>query len=128
MHNDTQFPQVSVGHVTLNTDRMDDTIRFMLSVGMHSVFQGPEVSVLELRGGTHLLLFHTDERTADEATFDLMVDDLQAMHARLAGLGYETSAIRDMPEIEHRTFDVREPAGTRITFFSSHAVCRPAHE
>jgi len=119
----THGPKVSVGHVVLHTGRMDETTQFMLAVGLHSVFQGPDISVLELRGGTHLLLFRAEEPVSAEASFDLMVDDLHSMHDRLAGLGYRPSPIERRPDIGHETFDVAEPSGTRITFFSSHATC-----
>ena len=105
---------------------MDESVQFMLAVGMSSVFQGAEVSILELRGGTHLLLFPREEPTIGQASFDLMVDDLHSMHRRLCELGYEPSPIEAKPDIGHETFDVVEPAGARITFFSSHATCEPA--
>jgi len=125
---DPHRPQVSVGHVVLHTSRMDETVRFMLAVGLRSVFSGPEVSVLELRGGTHLLLFHSEAAVAGEAAFDLMVDDLHSMHHRLAERGYTPSPIEHRPDIGHETFDVVEPSGTRIRFFSSHATCEVAKE
>jgi hypothetical protein len=48
-----QRPQVSVGHVALETDRMEESVQFMRTIGMRPVFQGAEVSVYELRVGEH---------------------------------------------------------------------------
>lgn len=117
-------PAVSIGHVTLRTHCMKDSIRFMQAVGMQMVFEGSQVSILELRGGTHLLLFPSDEPSEEPASFDLMVDDLPAMHRKLSGLGYEVSPIVERPEVGHETFEVTEPSGARITCYSSHATCR----
>ncbi len=70
-------PTVGVAHVVLQTDRMEESSRFMRIVGMRPVFDGPEVSVYEMRGGTHLILMRKDVIAAGgDATFDLMVDDL----------------------------------------------------
>ena len=57
-------PPVAVAHVVLETDRMEQSAGFMQSVGMRPVFLGPQVSVLELRGGTHLILMRKDSVTA----------------------------------------------------------------
>ena len=45
-----QRPSVGVAHVVLETDRMEESARFIRTIGMRPMFQGPEVSVYELRG------------------------------------------------------------------------------
>ena len=118
------MPEVSVAHVTLSTPCMADSIRFMLAVGMKTVFEGTDVSILELRGGTHLLLFPCDKSVDTAASFDLMTDDIHALHRKLTQQGYAPAAIEDRPQIGHESFEVRDPSGARITCFSSHATCR----
>lgn len=115
-------PSVSVAHVVLYTDRMTESAQFMRTVGMVPVFDGPQVSVYELRGGTHLLLLHKDAVTPGDAAFDLMVDDIHAAHQHFTALGLAPSPIESRPAIEHEVFTLREPAGHVITFFSSHAT------
>ena len=118
-------PAVGVAHVILHTDRMERSAQFMRTIGMRPIFDGPEVSVFELRGGTHLLLMRRDEVVEGAASFDLMVDDLHAAHRRFETLGLEPSPIEARPAIDHEVFTVREPAGNVITFFSSHASGEP---
>ena len=118
-------PAVGVGHVVLETDRMEESARFMRTIGMRPIFDGPEISVYEMRGGTHLLLMLNEELDASDAAFDLMVDDLHETHARLASLGLDPSPIEARPAIDHEVFTVQEPAGHTITFFSSHASGEP---
>jgi hypothetical protein len=120
-----QRPAVGVAHVVLRTDRMEESARFMSTIGMRPIFDGPEVSVFEMRGGTHLILMRKDGVVAGEASFDLMVDDLHATHRRFASLGLAPSPIEARPAIDHEVFTVREPAGNVITFFSSHASGQP---
>jgi catechol 2,3-dioxygenase-like lactoylglutathione lyase family enzyme len=117
-------PPVWVGHVVLYTNRMAESAHFMRTIGMRSIHEGEEVSVFELRGGTHLILLRKDEVTPDDASFDLMVDDLRATHARFSSLGLAPSEIEARPAIDHELFQVREPAGHVITFFSSHVAGR----
>ena len=118
-------PTVGVAHVVLNTDRMEESARFMRTIGMRTVFEGPQVGVYEMRGGTHLILMLKSKIVAGDASFDLMVDDLHATHQRFASLGLAPSPIEARPAIDHEVFTVREPAGHIITFFSSHVTGKP---
>jgi len=104
---------------------MEESARFMQTIGMRPFFLGPQVSVLELRGGTHLILMLKNNVAAGNAPFDLMVDDIHATHARFTSLGLSPSAIEARPAIDHEVFTVREPAGHVITFFSSHVSGKP---
>jgi hypothetical protein len=113
-------PPVWVGHVVLETDRIGDSARFMRTLGMRVVHEGSEVAIFELRGGTHLILLARPTVTPGDAPFDLMVEDLHAAHRRFAALGLAPSAIEAVPRIDHELFRVTEPAGHRITFYSSH--------
>ena len=120
-----QRPSVGVAHVVLHTDRMNDTAQFMRTIGMRPVFDGPDVSVYEMRGGTHLIMMKVEKIVPGEAQFDLMVDDLRETHKRFISLGLSPSSIEARPQIDHEVFTVREPAGHVITFFSSHASGKP---
>jgi ribosomal protein S18 acetylase RimI-like enzyme len=120
-----QRPPVGVAHVVLETDRMEESTRFMLAIGLRPIFDGPQVSVFEMRGGTHLLLMLKDQVVAGNAPFDLMVDDLRANHRQFTSLGLSPSPIEARPTIDHEVFTVLEPAGHVITFFSSHASGKP---
>ena len=120
-------PTVSVAHVVLYTNRMAESAQFMRTVGMVSIFDGPQVSVYELRGGTHLLLMQRDAVVAGEAPFDLMVDDIHAAHTQFTALGLAPSPIEGRPAIDHEVFTLREPAGYVFTVFSSHATATQGH-
>jgi len=118
-------PPLGVAHVVLETDRMEESAHFMRTIGMRPIFQGPEVSVYELRGGTHFILMLKSKVVAGNPPFDLMVDDLHATHQRFTSLGLAPSPIEARPAIDHEVFTVREPAGHVITFFSSHVSGKP---
>jgi Glyoxalase-like domain len=117
-------PPVWIGHVVLETDRLEETAEFMRTIGMRSIVQRPEVAVLELRGGTHLVLVAKPEVVPSDAPFDLMVDDLQATRQHFIGLGLAPKPI-ERASPDHERFLLREPAGHVITFFSSHVSDQP---
>ena len=114
-------PPVWVGHVVLETNRLDESAQFMRTIGMRPVYQGSEVAIFELRGGTNLILLPKNEVVQGDAPFDLMVEDLRATHQQFTSLGLAPTPIEAMPSIDHELFRVREPAGHLITFYSNHA-------
>jgi catechol 2,3-dioxygenase-like lactoylglutathione lyase family enzyme len=117
-------PPVWVGHVVLETARLEETAQFMRKVGLRPIVRRPNVAVLELRGGTHLVLVSKPEVVAGEASFDLMVEDLRATHQRFIGLGLAPTPIEAVSD-NHERFLVREPAGNVISFFSNHVSGQP---
>ena len=118
-------PSVWVGHVVLETTRMEQSAQFMMTIGMRPLSRGPDVAIFELRGGTHLVLVRKDEVVPGDAPFDLMVEDLHATHEHFTSLGLAPTSIEAMPSVAHEFFRVREPAGHLITFFSNHVSGNP---
>jgi catechol-2,3-dioxygenase len=86
-------PSVWVGHVVLETDRLHDSAEFMKKIGMRSIHEGSDVAILELRGGTHLILTRKPTVVPGTAPFDLMVDDLHQAHRLFTSLGLAPTAI-----------------------------------
>ncbi len=111
-------PPVWVGHIALGTPDLEGTRRFMLELGMRQIVHGDQIVVLELRGGTHLILLPSESAGSGPAPFDLMVEDLAATHRDLEAKGLETSSIAKKEF--HTSFTVRSPSGHLITFNSSH--------
>jgi catechol 2,3-dioxygenase-like lactoylglutathione lyase family enzyme len=116
-------PLVWVGHIHLPTTNVSASNAFMQQLGMRPLVERETFAVLELRAGTHLVLEQRDAVPAGRADFDLMVDDLEATHARLVAAGLGPSPIE--PGNIHRSFTVRDPGGLEIRFNSSHASGEP---
>ena len=117
-------PPVWVGHVVLETDRLEESATFMRKLGMRPIVERPEVAVLELRGGTHLVLISKPKINAGDAPFDLMVEDLEGSHKSFTELGLDPTPIERVSP-EHEGFKVREPAGHLITVYSNHVSGQP---
>ena len=118
-------PPVWIGHTFLDATDLDKTATFMRTLGMRDIFQSDSIVVLELRGGTHLVLQPTDEAIAPgtKAPFDLMVDEIDASHEEFEKLGLSPSAIKDGRI--HRSFTIADPSGYEITINSTHVSDLP---
>lgn len=118
MTTDSERPPVWVGHVVLRTRRQTESAAFMRALGMRFIVAEDDAVILELRGGTHLILLDDKDAEPGDAPFDLMVDDIEATHRICASQGLSPTKI-EKGSI-HRTFFVTEPSGHRIKFFDSH--------
>ena len=111
-------PGVWVGHVVLSAADVAESVTFYVQLGMREVVVAENASVLELRGGTHLVIIKGEP--APQAPFDLMVEDLEATHDEWVRRGLEVSEIQQVPF--HQMFTVIDPSGTAVTVNSSHVV------
>ena len=112
-------PPVWIGHTLLTVSDIGRSAQWWTGIGMRPVERNEHVAVLELRGGTHLVLVPGAPDTGD-APFDLMVDDLDATHAAWAELGVDVSEI-SQGRI-HNTFTATDPDGYVVTVNNSHVA------
>jgi hypothetical protein len=120
-----QRPPVAVGHVRLNVIDVAAAARWLETVGLRPIVTRDELAVLELRGGTHVVVRQSEQRPAPGAgaPFDLMVDDVDATHRDCAEKGLSPSPIK-RGRI-HDSFELPGPDGWTFTVNSSHASGQP---
>jgi hypothetical protein len=118
-------PPVAVGHVRLNVTDVGAAARWLETVGLRPIVTRDELAVLELRGGTHVVVRRGEQPPAPGAgaPFDLMVDDVDAVHRDYTEKGLSPSPIR-RGRI-HDSFEVAGPDGWVFTVNSSHASGQP---
>ena len=118
-------PPVAVGHVFLEVSDVAEAARFFAGRGLRPIGEGEDFAVLELRGGTHLLLSRTRTKIKPnaDAPFDLMVDDIEAAREDCKRSGLRPSRLRRSHF--HRSFTIAGPDGYVFTITSSHAGNRP---
>jgi len=116
-----QRPPVAVGHVWLSATDVTAADRWLQSVGLRPIFADDGLAVLELRGGTHVVVRKTDQppEAGAAAPFDLMVDDIEAVRRDYAAKGLGPSEI-SRGRI-HDSFHLTGPDGCDFTVTSSHA-------
>ena len=115
-------PDVAVGHLRLPVDDVDAAHQFFVSVGMRDVLKRDDFAILELRGGTHLILTPAESpiEPGQRTPFDLMVDDVDAAHARFIAAGATATPI-ERGKI-HDSFSAQGPSGYVVPVNSSHVV------
>ena len=114
-------PKLAVGHVSLEVEDVGDAYAFFVRHGMRDIFKSDTFGVLELRGGTHLVLSRSEEAIAPgrKAPFDLMVDDIDQAREEFTSAGVTATEI-SCGRI-HDTFHIEGPNGYRFAVTSSHA-------
>ena len=119
-------PPVAIGHVTLRVEDVARAAIFYTELGLRPVMQNPSMAILELRGGTHLMLFKAKRapKAGRVGSFDFMVDEVETMRARLARLGVETTEPAEDEVSGHRWFQARDPDGHLLNIYSDHTQGR----
>jgi catechol 2,3-dioxygenase-like lactoylglutathione lyase family enzyme len=133
-------PPVAIGHVAMTVGDLEASYRFYVDLGLRTMGKSEDMAILELRGGTHLLLFKRggpaeggDEGPLDQpptAALDLMIagrsqEDLAAFRNRLVEGGHAPDPILNQRFFGHYVFKARDPDGAEITVSTSHASDRP---
>jgi hypothetical protein len=113
-------PPVAIGHVWLRVTNIPHATQYFVTLGLRLIHQAQTIAVLELRGGTHLVLQPAPEPIPSgmPAPFDLMVDDIVVARRQYGELGLNPSAIES--GMIHRSFTLSGPDGYVITMTSSH--------
>jgi hypothetical protein len=112
---------VWTGHVLLQSRDPVAAAHFYEAIGMRPVQVQADFSVLEMRGGTHLGIRRNPEHVASGPVgWDLMVDDIDATHARWQADGLRVTSIVDGPP--HRSFEMTDADGHVLVVRDSHVV------
>ena len=119
-------PSVSIGHVTLRVSDIPRSAEFYKRLGLRPIVEQSGLAILELRGGTHLLLFRARSKPQRRVirTFDFMVDNAEALRDELTSSGIAPGEVREDRLSGHRMFDVTDPDGHVITILSDHTEGR----
>jgi len=116
---DTERPPVALGHAFLRTTESKATIELLLSLGFRKIVAKDDFAVLELRGGTHVVVREVEAAEQPEGVgWDIMVDDIDATRADYSARGLSVTDIR-RGRI-HDNFDLTLPDGRPIEINSSH--------
>jgi hypothetical protein len=120
-----QRPPVAVGHVRLPVVDVAAAATWLETVGLRPIVTMDDLAVLELRGGTHVVVRRGEQAPTPGAIapFDLMVDDIDAAHRDYAAKGLSPSPV-SRGRI-HDSFQLPGPDGWTFIVNSSHASGQP---
>ena len=134
-------PELAVGHLVFKVADLKSSCEFYSNLGIPPFAIEEGVAVIELRGGTHLLLLEVDqpagEGIAESLTgqfherfseqFDLMIkgkglNELKKYRSELISRGIAAGEIPDETFFGHYLFCIKDPDGNGITIYTSHAI------
>jgi catechol 2,3-dioxygenase-like lactoylglutathione lyase family enzyme len=133
--------KLAVAHLVFKVADLKSSCQFYSNLGIPPFFADEEVAIIELRGGTHLILLSVDSMTeegiAESLTgqfhrrfseqFDLMiegksVDELKKYRLELISRGIAAGEIPDETFFGHHLFCTKDPDGNGITIYTSHSI------
>ncbi|MFP6890794.1 MAG: VOC family protein [Nitrospinota bacterium] len=117
-------PAVALGHVSLEVSDLPASAEFFTGLGMREIVLRDSFAVLELRGGSHLILNQAEGPVSPgtKVPFDLMVDDIEATRDAFEERGLSPSGF-EKGQV-HTEFTISEPDGCIVTMTSSHTSGR----
>lgn len=110
-------PRFGIGHMSFPASDVATMTEFYTKIGMRLVVSMGRAAILELRGGTHLILQPGDPGSA---TLDLIVDDIDETWAVLDAAGATPGPIRRGSP--HDRFTATDPEGNVLSVNSNHAI------
>ena len=118
-------PPVAVGHVQLPVQNISNATDFLKKIGLRLVFENKNIAVLELRGGTHLIIEkkRIQDRKGKQAPVDFMVDNLKEARDKYAKIGLKPTPINKGKV--HSSFYIPGPSGWVFKITSTHVTNLP---
>ena len=133
--------ELAVAHLVFRVADLKRSCEFYSNLGLPPFFTDGKVALIELRGGTHLLLLEVDqlagEGIAESVTgqfhqrlserFDLMIkgkglSELKNYRLELISRGIVAGEIPDEMFFGHHLFCIKDPDGNGITIYTNHAI------
>jgi catechol 2,3-dioxygenase-like lactoylglutathione lyase family enzyme len=133
--------ELAVAHLVFKVTDLKRSCEFYSNLGIPPFAIDGEAALIELRGGTHLLLLEVDQLAggdmAESVTgqfhkrfseqFDLMIKgkdlkELEKYRLELIGRGIAAGEIPDEKFFGHYLFCIKDPDGNGITIYTSHAI------
>lgn len=132
---------LSASHVVLLVADVGRSIEFYGRIGLPAFLVRDDIALIELRGGTHLILARRGSADAADMVssrigqmapetgerFDLMLGtadkpDLETYRADLIGKGVEVGVLNAEEYFGHWYFQVRDPDGNVVSVYTSHEI------
>ena len=133
--------ELAVGHLAFKVADLESSCQFYANLGIAPFVIEDKVAIIELRGGTHLLLLEVDQLAAEGVAesltgqfherfseqFDLMIkgkslDELQEYRLELISRGIAAGEIPAETFFGHHLFCIKDPDGNGITIYTSHSI------
>jgi len=133
--------ELAVAHLVFKVADLKSSCQFYSNLGLPPFAIDEKAAIIELRGGTHLLLLEVDQLAGEDVAesltgqfhkrfseqFDLMIkgkglNELKKYRLELISRGIAAEEIPGETFFGHYLFCIRDPDGNGITIYTSHAI------
>jgi catechol 2,3-dioxygenase-like lactoylglutathione lyase family enzyme len=133
------LPAAALGHFVMKVANLAASYQFFGDLGLRQVGMFPDVAIIELRGGTHILLFPENDEASSSLTsgrlgqrgaffneqLDLMINgktrgELEEYRTRLLRNGIAAGEIAQEKFFGHNYFQLEDLDGHGITVYTTH--------
>ena len=133
------LPAATFGHFVMKVSDISISYQFYTKLGLRPFGMFPGLAIIELRGGTHILLFSKEDELSSSLNtghigqrgaffgerLDLMIGgrsrhDLELYRTTLIERGLLVEAIAQDQFFGHDYFQLADPDGNGITVYTSH--------
>ena len=133
------IPVAAFGHFIMKVNDIDISYQFYTKLGLRPFGIFPDLAIIELRGGTHILFLSKNDELPSSLSsshlgqrgaffnerLDLMIDgksrsDLELYRMTLMERGLSVDAIAQDQFFGHDYFQLVDPDGNGITVYTSH--------
>jgi catechol-2,3-dioxygenase len=133
--------ELAVAHLVFKVSDLKRSCQFYSNLGIPPFYIEENLAIIELRGGTHLVLLEVDQFTAEDVAqsltgqfhkrfseqFDLMIkgkglNELKQYRLEVISRGIAAGEIPDEILYGHYLFCVKDPDGNGITIYTSHVI------
>ncbi|WP_181374408.1 VOC family protein [Pectobacterium polaris] len=138
------LPSAALAHFVMKVKDIEASYDFYRGLGLRGFDKFPGMAIIELRGGTHLLLTAKDDPLTDtlhvsrvgqrpdfiSEKIDLMIaghskSDLEDFRTGLIEKGYSPLEIAEGSLYGHHYFSMQDPDGNGVSFYTSHCGNKP---
>jgi catechol-2,3-dioxygenase len=133
--------ELAVAHLIFKVADLKSSCQFYSNLGIPPFAIEEKIAIIELRGGTHIILLEVDQLAAEgmvqsltgqfhkrfSEQFDLMIKgkglgELEKYRSELITRGLAAGEIPDETFFGHHLFCIKDPDGNGVTIYTSHSI------
>ncbi|WP_205905189.1 VOC family protein [Collimonas pratensis] len=137
---DNNLPAAALGHFIMKVNDINISYQFYTKLGLRPFGIFPDIAIIELRGGTHILLLNKNDELPSSLNsshlgqrgdflnerLDLIIEgksriELEAYRATLVEKGLTVDEIAQDKFFGHDYFRLADPDDNGITVYTSHS-------
>jgi catechol 2,3-dioxygenase-like lactoylglutathione lyase family enzyme len=133
--------ELAVAHLIFKVADLKSSCQFYSNLGIPPFAIEEKIAIIELRGGTHIILLEVDQLAAEgmvqsltgqlhkrfSEQFDLMIKgkglgELEKYRSEVISRGIAAGEIPDETFFGHHLFRIKDPDGNGVTIYTSHSI------